>query len=58
MSRRVGIALYAIAMAAAITAVDFAFFRNRLPERLIVNLGMVVAFGGFYLRFLRQETPR
>ena len=32
--------------------VDFVFFRNRFWERLIVNIGIVLVFGAFYLRFL------
>jgi hypothetical protein len=45
--------LYAVAMAALIVAVDFAFFRNRFWERLMVNIGIVLVFGAFYLRVLR-----
>lgn len=43
--------LYAVAMAALIVAVDFMFFRNRFWERLIVNIGIVLVFVAFYLRF-------
>jgi len=46
--------LYAVAMAAVIVGVDFAFFRDRFWERLIVNIGIVLVFGAFYLRFLKQ----
>jgi hypothetical protein len=40
-------------MAAIIVAVDFLFFRNRFGERLMVNIGIVLVFGAFYLRFLK-----
>jgi hypothetical protein len=53
MGRQVGIALYFIAMVVVIVAVDFAFFRNLFWERLMVNIGMVLVFAAFYLRFLR-----
>ena len=45
--------LYVAAMAAVIVGVDFVFFRNRFWERLMVNIGMVLLFAAFYLRFLR-----
>ena len=54
MGREVAIALYVVAMAAVIVGVDFAFFRNRFWERLIVNIGIVLVFAAFYLRFLRR----
>jgi hypothetical protein len=46
--------LYAVLMAAIIVAVDFLFFRNRFWERLIVNIGIVLVFAAFYLRFLKS----
>jgi hypothetical protein len=52
MDRRIAVVLYVVAMAAIIVSVDFVFFRNRFWERLIVNIGIVLVFGAFYLRFL------
>ena len=46
--------LHVAAMAAVIVSVDFVFFRNRFWERLIVNIGIVLVFAAFYLRFLRR----
>ncbi len=54
MARQVAIVLYVVAMAAVIAGVDFVFFRNRLWERLIVNIGIVLVFAAFYLRLLRR----
>jgi hypothetical protein len=51
MDRRSAVLLYVVAMAAVIVGVDFVFFRNRFWERLIVNIGIVLVFGAFYLRF-------
>jgi hypothetical protein len=51
MDRRLAVLLYVVAMAAVIVGVDFVFFRNRFWERLIVNIGIVLVFGAFYLRF-------
>ena len=52
MGRQVAGVLYGLAMAAVIVGVDFVFFRNRFWERLIVNIGIVLVFGAFYLKFL------
>jgi hypothetical protein len=46
--------LYVVAMVAVIVGADFAFFRNRFWERLIANIGIVLVFAAFYLRFLRR----
>ena len=53
MSRPVVVVLYGVAMVAVIVGVDFMFFRNRFWERLIVNIGIVMVFAAFYLRFLK-----
>jgi hypothetical protein len=55
MGRHVVGALYAIAMVAVIVGVDVAFFRNRFWERLMVNVGIVLVFGAFYLRFFGRS---
>jgi hypothetical protein len=54
MRRQVGVVLYLVAMVAVIIGVDFMFFRNRFWERLTVNIGIVLVFAAFYLRFLRR----
>jgi hypothetical protein len=54
MSRPVVVVLYVLATAALIVGIDAAFFRNRIWERLIVNIGIVLVFVAFYLRFLRR----
>jgi hypothetical protein len=45
--------LYALAMIVAVVGVDVLFFRDRFWERLMVNGGIVLVFGAFYLRFLK-----
>ena len=52
MSRRVAVVLYVVAMVAVIVGVDFVFFRNQFWQRLTVNIGIVLVFVAFYLRFL------
>lgn len=54
MGRQAAIVLYVVAMAAIIVGVDFMFFRNRVWERLIANIGIVLVFAAFYLRFLSR----
>lgn len=58
MGKQIAAALYVVAMAAVIVGTDFAFFRNRLLERLIANIGIVLVFVAFYMRFFgRPWTP-
>jgi hypothetical protein len=52
--QKVAVALYVVAMAAVIVGVDFVFFRNRFWIRLTVNIGIVLVFAAFYLRFLSR----
>jgi membrane protein YdbS with pleckstrin-like domain len=54
MGRQMVIPLYVVLMIAVIVGVDLLFFRNRLWERLIANIGIVLVFGAFFLRFLRH----
>jgi len=55
MSRNLAGALYVAVMVAVIVGVDFAFFRNRLWERLMVNVGMVLVFAAFYFWFFTRS---
>jgi hypothetical protein len=51
MTRNMLGALYAVAMIAVIVSLDLLFFRHRIWERLIANVGVVLVFAAFYLRF-------
>ncbi len=53
MGRQAGVVLYVLALVAVVVGVDVAFFRHRFWERLIANVGIVLVFVGFYLRFLK-----
>ncbi len=55
MARNATAALYIVLMAAVVVGVDILFFRNRFWERLMVNIGIVLVFGAFYLRFLKRS---
>jgi hypothetical protein len=54
MGRHVGVALYGLAMVAVIVGVDVVFFRNHFWPRLTSNVGIVLVFAAFYVRFLRR----
>jgi type IV secretory pathway VirB2 component (pilin) len=54
MGRQIAAVLYVVVMASIIVGVDLAFFRNRFWERLTANVGIVLVFAAFYLRFLRS----
>jgi hypothetical protein len=54
MRREATLPLYVMLMVAIVVVVDFLFFRNRFRERLIVNIGIVLVFAAFYLRFLKR----
>jgi hypothetical protein len=43
-----------VAMIAVIVTIDVLIFRNHFWERLMVNIGIVLVFAAFYLRFLRH----
>ena len=46
--------LYVLALVAVVVGVDVLFFRNQFWERLIANVGIVLVFAAFYLRFLKR----
>jgi hypothetical protein len=54
MRRQATVVLYALALVAVVVGVDILFFKHQLWERLIVNVGIVLVFGAFYLRFLKR----
>ena len=54
MGRQAAVVPYALVLVIVVVGVDVLFFRNRLWERLMVNVGIVLVFWAFYLRFLRR----
>ncbi|HEY3921766.1 MAG TPA: hypothetical protein VGL76_06600 [Gaiellaceae bacterium] len=51
MGKRAAIALYVLTLVAVVVGVDVLFFRHEFWQRLIANVGIVVVFTAFYLRF-------
>lgn len=54
MARDMSVVPYIVVLIAVVVGVDLLFFRNRFWERLIVNIGIVLVFAAFYLRFLEN----
>jgi hypothetical protein len=54
VGRQPTVALYVVLEVAGIVAVDVLFFRQQFWERLLANIGMVLVFAAFYLRFLKH----
>jgi membrane protein implicated in regulation of membrane protease activity len=61
VGRQAAVVLYVLAMVAVVVGADVLFFRHHFWARLIVNVGIVLVFVVFYLRFLkrpRAQPPR
>jgi hypothetical protein len=54
IGRQAVVALYVLALVAVVVGVDVLFFRDHFWERLLVNVGIVLVFAAFGLRFLRR----
>ena len=54
MAKQGAIVLYVLALVTVVVGVDILFFRNRFWERLMANVGIVLVFWAFYLRFLKR----
>ncbi len=54
MGRNMSVVLYIVVMIAVVVSGDVLFFKNRFFERLIANIGIVLVFLAFYLRFLKN----
>jgi hypothetical protein len=55
MGRKAAAVLYVLAMAGIVVGVDILFLRHHFWERLAVNVGIVLVFAAFYLRFLKRS---
>ena len=54
MPRNIYVVLYILVLMAVVVTVDILFFKNRFWERLMANIGIVLVFAAFYLRFLKN----
>jgi hypothetical protein len=55
MGRRAAVVLYVLGLVAVVVGVDVLFFRHHFWERLLVNVGIVLVFAAFYLRFMKRQ---
>jgi hypothetical protein len=55
VGRQLSAVVYLVAMIALIVCLDVFFLRHQFGLRLGVNIGIVVVFGAFYLRFLNRQ---
>jgi hypothetical protein len=55
MATNTSVVIYILVLIAVIVGVDVLFFRDQFWARLIVNIGIVLVFAAFYLRFLRHS---
>ncbi len=54
MQRNIYVVLYILVLIAVVVSVDLLFFKNQFWERLMVNIGIVLVFAAFGLRFLKN----
>lgn len=51
MGRHPTVVLYVLALIAVVVGADVLFFRHHFWARLMANVGIVLIFGAFYLRW-------
>lgn len=54
MTRNMLVVLYVVTLIAIVVGVDVGFFKNRFWERLMANIGIVLVFSAFGLRYLKN----
>jgi uncharacterized membrane protein len=54
MPKNIHVVLFTLIMIAVVVSVDLLFFKDRFWERLMANIGIVLVFLAFYLRFLKN----
>ena len=54
MPKSISVVPFVLVLIAVVVGVDLLFFRSRFWERLLVNIGIVLVFAAFYLRFLKS----
>jgi predicted cobalt transporter CbtA len=49
--RHLAIGFYVVALVVTVVGVDILIFRHHVRARLLANVGIVLVFAAFYLRF-------
>lgn len=55
MEKNVTLVIFILLMVAVVVSVDILFFRHHFWGRLMANVGIVLIFIAFYLRFLQRQ---
>ena len=55
MGKSTIIVIYLLVMVATVVITDILFFKHHFWERLIANVGIVLVYVSFYLRFLNRR---
>ena len=55
MGRQAALGLYVLALVVVVVTVDILFFRNHVLARFLANVGIVLIFAAFYVRYGRQS---
>ena len=55
MGKSLALVTWVVVLVATVVAVDVLFFRHHVWERLAANVGIVLIFGAFYLRFMKRS---
>jgi uncharacterized membrane protein YfcA len=51
VGRHLAVAIYIVALIGVVVGIDVLFFRHNTWARLLANVGVVLVFAAFYLRF-------
>jgi hypothetical protein len=54
MTKNIYVVFYIVVMIAVVVGTDLLFFKNHFWERLIANIGIILVFAAFYLKFLKK----
>ncbi|MCY0908306.1 hypothetical protein [Sulfobacillus sp. hq2] len=54
MLKNISVVLYVMLLIGVVVSVDIVFFRHYFWERLTANIGLVMVFAAFYLRFFKK----
>ncbi len=54
MHKNIYVVIFVVVMVAVIVSLDILFFRHHFWERLMANIGIVLVFAAFGLRFLKK----
>ena len=54
MAKNISVVLYVMLLIGVVVSVDIVFFRHDFWERLTANIGLVMVFAAFYLRFFKK----